>query len=108
MRDRKTSTSHPQLCGYLGCTAPELQPRPSAGGTNHLYLKPIHAPADAGAERFCTRLLGRKPRRKTLCRLAFAKAILLLSLGVNAVQETLPKAIQRLLDASNLNQIDPC
>lgn len=86
--------------------AVKTQRRPAARLAGYLDFEPVHTTADASAKSFCAGLFGCEARSQTFRGPALAQAIGLLSGGINAVQKTLTKALDGLLDPGNLDQID--
>src|ERR1700761_1043605 len=80
--------------------------RPASGLANHFDFQPVDPAADPRAESLGGGLLGRETGSKAFSCVALAHAIGLLPRGEHTIEETLPEALHRLLNARNLNQIN--
>src|SRR5512146_1286557 len=94
------------VCNLPGAPV-ELERGPAAQLANDLNLKPVDPVADAGPQRLGPGLFGGKSGRKALRRVLFLQAIGLFGGGIYLVQEALAKAINRPLDALDLDHVDP-
>src|ERR1700677_4053314 len=106
MGDGKGDVGHTEALGKVGGTAIKLEGWPSAALPHDLDFQPAHALADASAEGFCGCFLGGKTGGKAFRGVALAKAIGLFRGGENAVEKAAAKAVNGLLDAPDLGQID--
>ena len=106
MGDGEGGADDAQAGGDLAGAAVEQQRRPSTRLANHLDFEPAHTMTDSGAEGFGARFLCGKARGEALCRLAFTVAVGLFRGGIDTVEKANAVALDGLLDASNLRQID--
>jgi len=106
VRKRKSCMSYAEPGGNLGCAAMKANAGPTAGFADHLDFQPIHAAADSGAESLSTGFFGGKSSREAFRRVALAQGIGLLPGRENTIEKTLSEALDRLLNACYLNQIN--
>src|SRR5208337_2676471 len=106
MGERNRGAGNAHTGGSFSGAAMEEECRPAARFPYHFNLKPVHPVADTCAQSLGSCFLGCEPGSEAFGREAFAQAIGLLARSVDAVEEALAEAIDGVLDALNLNQVD--
>ena len=106
MGDGKSCVRYAEMvCDFPG-PAMKLNFGPTTALSHDLDLQPSYAVANARSEGLCGGLLGGETRREAFGGVALAQAVGLFRRRKNPVEEPLPVAVYRLLDAPNFRQID--
>ncbi len=105
VRQAQRQPLHPKFLRNRSRTSAQSQLWPMPRLPHDLELPPAHASADTGSQRLRPSLLGCKPCRKALRRIFLATAVRNLRRREDTLQKNIPKTLNALLDAINLNQI---
>jgi hypothetical protein len=105
----KGNCFYPEFPGQQGGPSAQFKHGPPSRLTLNLELSPCDSAADAGSQRFRSRLFGGKTCGEAFCtRSLTAAAIGDLMIGVNAAQKAFAVAFDRVRDALDLDQIHAC
>ncbi len=108
VRDRESSVLYAELRSELSGFTVKRDRWTSAGHPNHFAVDPANAIIPAGSQRLHRGFFGGEPRRVALVPIRFRVAIATLAGGVDAREEAVSEALDRLTDARNFGNVDAC
>src|ERR1700686_1565499 len=94
VRDRQSHIFHTELCGEFSGFTVERHSRTASGHSRHFAIPPAYSVIPSCSQSFHRSFLGGEARRIALEAICLGIAIAHLARGEDALQETLPEALE--------------